>query len=135
VQDSIRRLESAIKEVDEKRIADNSKVLAALDTIKQAIASRPPPRTTSEGDTGGSNRSKPTKPERSESGRTSNGGNSTEDGYSYAIKSGDTLSGLVSQLRSQGIKVTQKQVTEANPNVNWNRLKVGQSIFIPKPAE
>ena len=135
LQDSIRRLESAIKEVDEKRISDNSKVLAALDNIKQAIASRPPPRTAGEGDAGGSGRSKPAKPERSEGARANSGGNSTEDGYNYSIKSGDTLSGLVSALRSQGIKVTQKQITDANPNVNWNRLKVGQTIFIPKPPE
>jgi len=136
VQESIRRLESAIKEVDEKRIADNSKVLAALENIKQAIATRPAPHSNTATD-GGGTRSKPANPPpRGESARGNSGGtNATEDGYSYSIKSGDTLSGLVSALRSQGIKVTQKQVTEANPNVNWNRLKVGQPIFIPKPAE
>lgn len=128
VQESIRRLESAIKEVDEKRIADNTKVLAALENIKQAIASRPAPRSGGESE-GGGTRTKPVNPP------SRGGGNVTEDGYNYSIKSGDTLSGLVSALRSQGIKVTQKQVTEANPNVNWNRLKVGQTIFIPKPAE
>jgi TolA-binding protein len=130
VQESIRRLESAIKEVDEKRIADNTKVLAALENIKQAIASRPAPKSGGDSE-GGGTRTKPANPP----SRGSGGGNVTEDGYNYSIKSGDTLSGLVSALRSQGIKVTQKQVTEANPNVNWNRLQVGQTIFIPKPAE
>jgi hypothetical protein len=135
VQDSIRRLESAIKEVDEKRIADNTKVLAALENIKHAIASRPAPKSGGESE-GGGTRTKPVNPPpRGEGTRGSGGGNVTEDGYNYSIKSGDTLSGLVSALRSQGIKVTQKQVTEANPNVNWNRLKVGQTIFIPKPVE
>jgi prefoldin subunit 5 len=136
VQDSIRRLESAIKEVDEKRIADNTKVLAALENIKQAIATRPAPHSNAANDGGSGTRTKPANPSsRGEGTRGTGGGNTTEDGYSYSIKSGDTLSGLVSALRSQGIKVTQKQVTEANPNVNWNRLKVGQPIFIPKPAE
>lgn len=137
VQESIRRLESAIKEVDEKRIADNSKVLAALENIKQAIATRPAPHSSAPIDASGGTRTKPANPPpRGESARgNSGGGNTTEDGYNYSIKSGDTLSGLVLALRSQGIKVTQKQITEANPNVNWNRLKVGQTIFIPKPAE
>ena len=134
VQESIRRLESAIKEVDEKRIADNSKVLAALENIKQAIASRPAPHTSGPVDAGGGSRTKP--PTRGESARGNSGGsNATEDGYNYSIKAKDTLSGLVSALRSQGIKVTQKQIEDANPNVNWKRLMVGQTIFIPKPAE
>lgn len=132
VQASIRRLESAIKEVDEKRIADNTKVLAALENIKQAIATRPAPKSGGDSE-GGGTRTKPANPP--SRGEGTRGNNVTEDGYNYSIKSGDTLSGLVLALRSQGIKVTQKQVTEANPNVNWNRLKVGQTVFIPKPAE
>lgn len=129
VQDSIRRLESAIKEVDEKRIADNSKVLAALETIKQAIATRPAPRTSGPADPGSGTRNRTASPP----SRGATGGSTTEEGYNYTIKSGDTLSGLVAALRSQGIKVTQKQIDDANPNVDWNRLRVGQVIFIPKP--
>jgi TolA-binding protein len=136
MQESIRRLEAAIKEVDEKRIADNSKVLAALENIKQAIASRPAPHVSGGNSSSGGART-PNPPSRGESGRNTNsgGGNATEEGYNYSIKANDTLSGLVSALRSQGIKVTQKQIMDANPNVNWNRLKVGQTVFIPKPPE
>jgi LysM repeat protein len=31
--------------------------------------------------------------------------------------------------------VTQKQMMDANPGVNWNRLRIGQKIFIPAPAK
>ena len=29
--------------------------------------------------------------------------------------------------------VTSKAILAANPTVDWNRLKIGQKIFIPKP--
>ncbi|MDB6057278.1 MAG: hypothetical protein JWO95_1122, partial [Verrucomicrobiales bacterium] len=36
---------------------------------------------------------------------------------------------------SEGMKkISQSQVQAANPNVNWNRLRVGQKIVIPAPA-
>jgi LysM repeat protein len=31
-------------------------------------------------------------------------------------------------------KITMKQVQDANPGVNWNRLRIGQKIVIPTPA-
>jgi len=41
------------------------------------------------------------------------------------------VSGIVNKLSKQGLKMTQKQIIDANPVVNWNKLRVGQKIFIP----
>jgi LysM repeat protein len=43
------------------------------------------------------------------------------------------LSAIVEAYRTKGIKVTLKQVLEANPNLNEKKLYVGQKIFIPLP--
>ena len=58
------------------------------------------------------------------------GSSPPEKGYTYKIKDGDTLLRIVTDLRAQGYKITQKQVIEANAGVNWNRLKIGQTVFI-----
>jgi TolA-binding protein len=62
------------------------------------------------------------------------------NGYAYTIGSGDTLSAIVNsynaKFKEKGMKtITWKQAEEANPTVNWNRLKVGQVIVIPRPPE
>jgi LysM repeat protein len=41
----------------------------------------------------------------------------------------------VAALQKQGLKVTQKQIMDANPGVNWSKLRIGQKIFIPSPAQ
>lgn len=117
-QESIKRLADAIQEVDKKRMADNERVLATLSDLKRGFSERP---TTSVKPIIAANPPPP---------RTG-----TEKGYDYAIRQGDTLSGIVTALVKQGIKVSQKQVSEANPSVNWNKLKVGQKIFIPAPGQ
>ncbi|MGC8829610.1 MAG: LysM peptidoglycan-binding domain-containing protein [Verrucomicrobiia bacterium] len=58
-----------------------------------------------------------------------------EKGYEYVIQPGDTLSKIVKAYNDNGIKVTLKQVQEANPGLNPNSLKVGQKIFIPAPTK
>lgn len=116
-QESIKRLADAIQEVDKKRMADNERVLATLSDLKRGFSERPSP---------------PVKPILANPPPPRTG---TEKGYDYAIRQGDTLSGIVTALVKQGIKVSQKQVSEANPSVNWNKLKVGQKIFIPAPGQ
>jgi hypothetical protein len=61
------------------------------------------------------------------------------DGFSYTIKEGDLpgdiLKAYNSDFKSKGLKtITLKQLRDANPGVDWNRLKVGQKIIIPRPA-
>jgi predicted RNase H-like nuclease (RuvC/YqgF family) len=62
----------------------------------------------------------------------------TESGFSYTVQDGDILSAIVraynTDFKSKGWKtITLKQAMEANPNVKWDHLRVGQKIVIPKP--
>ena len=61
-----------------------------------------------------------------------------ENGFSYTIQEGDNLSAIVkaynADFKSKGWKtITLKQAMEANPNIKWDHLRVGQKIIIPKP--
>ena len=121
-QDSIKKLAEKIEEVDRKRQADNELVLSQLKTLAKAL-SRPikepiaaPPSAAP------SDKPKPS------------GDAPPENVLAYKIKDGDTLSRIVTDLKAQGFKVTQKQIMDANPGVNWSRLRLGQTVYIPKPA-
>jgi LysM repeat protein len=130
--EKINRLQEAIKQVDEARQEDNKKVLAEMARLRgllekaaskiAAAATVPPPAV-----------ERPDPPaERVNPKPPAN--HPPENGYEYTIKKGDTLSGITTALRSQGYKVSQKQMEDANPGVNWGKLRVGQKVFIPPPS-
>lgn len=54
----------------------------------------------------------------------------TAGGRSYVIKSGDTLEAIARAQLGDGQKW--RQIASANPGINPNNLKVGQSITIPE---
>jgi LysM repeat protein len=58
-----------------------------------------------------------------------------DKGFEYEVKSGDTLSAIIAAYREQNIKITLKQVLNANPGLDEKKLKVGQKIFIPAPPQ
>lgn len=129
VQESLKHLQEAVLAVDKKRQNDNEKTARAVEEMeermKKLILEKPAPRTpVTTPPRNNENTAKPEPP--------SNPG-ARESGYEYAIRDNDTLSGIVVLLRGQGLKVTQKMLMEANPNVNWNKLRVNQKIFIPAP--
>ena len=129
-QDAIKKLEDAVLEVDKKRQADNDKTLKALRELEKLILEKPPTRPRVNESAQGGNTKPPGDPGRGTPDKPPGG---KETGYEYAIRDKDTLSGIVTLLRGQGLKVTQKQLMDANPSVNWNKLKIGQKIFIPAP--
>lgn len=136
-QESLKRLQEAIVEVDKKRKADGENIARKFDELRNLILkeSSRPPSTAVPGGSGGTRVPRTTTP----GGPGPAGGAPTSppptgEGYHYNIKSGDTLSSLVKALRAQGHKVTEKMVMDANPGVNWNRLRIGQEIFIPKTS-
>ena len=125
-QEWVKRLAEQIEEVDKKRKADNELVLTQLKAIGKGISKSITPR-----DPAPPGPAPTAKPEKQV---TPPGGPAPEKAYAYQIKSGDTLQRIVTELRAQGYKITQKQVMETNPGVNWNRLKIGQTVFIPPPS-
>ena len=126
-QESIKHLADSIEAVDKKRAADYEKNVRAFEEMRKVILERPTAggRTPAPPVPGGQDIPKPPVGNPGNPGR--------QPGWNYTIKSGDTLGSVVSALRRQGVMVTSTQVEKANEGVNWNKLKIGQVIFIPKP--
>jgi uncharacterized protein YhaN len=143
-QESIKYLAEKIEEVDKKRMADNERTLKEIEKVRKFLLESPGvPRSTSpppaDGNSSRTNRVSPPRVNPGGSPRTNPGGTPRADtggkqtGWDYTIRDKDTLAGILAALRKQGINVTQKQIEQANEGVNWNRLKIGQVIFIPAP--
>jgi chromosome segregation ATPase len=115
VQENLKHLADKINEVDKNRRSDNEKVLSQLSDLKRSLLEGAAPRS----------RSSPPPAPPPPSG--------SDKGYEYSIQKNDNLTKIVTALNRQGIKVTSKQVMDANPGVKWNSLRVGQKIFIPAP--
>jgi len=64
-----------------------------------------------------------------------------ENGFRYTMKEGDYLDAIVAaynaEFQKKGMKtISVQQAKDANPGiVDWNRVKIGQKIVIPHPAE
>lgn len=135
VQDQLKLLAQKIEEVDKKRLEDKDtisdeirKSVGKLQSTLQDVPSLP---TRESHDSRDTHESRPKIASAVDSP-------AIENGYSYTIASGDRLDLIVKaynkDFRAKGLKpITMKQAREANPNVNWNRLLVGQKIIIPRP--
>jgi LysM repeat protein len=122
VQDDLKRLAEKIEEVDRKRAEDKR---AISEEIKQSTASLEKSLAASS-----SVQSHPAPAKaQTEAG---------DKGYVYTVQAGDYLSAIVkaynADFKTKGMKtITLKEVMEANPGLDWNRLHVGQKITVPKP--
>jgi cell division protein FtsB len=126
MQDELKHLADAIQEVDKKRLADkdaiSEEIRKSIEGLEHSLGSAPTPSHISA-----------TKP------AVSTDSPAVENGFSYTIHDGDRLDLIVkaynADFRSKGMKtITLRQAKEANPNVDWNRLRVGQKIVIPRPS-
>lgn len=117
--DDVKKLAEAIKEVDQKRLADRELILTQMQKLGKLSASavenhaHHPASNPSTGET-----SQPPVP---------------TTGYDYVVKDGDTIGSIARKYRAQGVKVTSTQILRANPGLNANALYVGKKIFIPDP--
>ncbi len=122
-QDEIKRLIKAIEEVDRKRMEDAEKTSTLLKNLSQKVSAPPPAaKKIAAGSSGASSAS-------------SGAEKTTEKGYPYTIKQGDTLSVIVQAYRDQNIKVTTDSILKANPGLKPEKLKVGTKIWIPAPEQ
>lgn len=53
----------------------------------------------------------------------------------YTIQPGDTLSSIAHEASAAGLLITVGELARANPGLDASRLRIGQRIFIPAPAE
>jgi len=124
IQDRIKHLAEQLDEVEKKRLADNKQVVAKLEAFTKEMSKPVAPKEPALA----------TAINKVDKNPAPNGSLPPEKGYTYKIKDGDTLLRIVKDLGAQGYKITQKQIIDANAGVNWNRLKIGQTIFIPPSA-
>lgn len=126
-REDLRPLAQRIEEVDKKRQEDKEaiseeikKSAARLETLltnAAEAAARPPVKPPVTGVAAGA-----------------------ENGFRYSVKEGDFLDAIVAaynaEFQKKGMKtISVQQAKDANPGVDWNRLKIGQKIVIPHPAE
>ena len=118
--EDVRKLAEAVKDVDQKRIADNEKIAHQIENLAKAAVG---------GGTG--NRRAPKVEPKVENPERAGGG--AEKGYEYVIAPGDTLSTIAQAYREKGVKVTVDWILKSNPGLKEKSLKVGQKIFFPPP--
>ena len=124
-QDDLKRLAEKIAEVDKKREEDHK---AISDEIRKSISGLEK----SLAGTGAAARSGPPKVQAVTDAPPTTGR------FSYTVQEGDSLLAILkaynADFKSKGLKsITLRQAEEANPNVDWSRLRVGQKIIVPRP--
>jgi len=118
-QESIKRLADAVEEVDRKRLKDQESVNSALREMEKLILK------------GGGSGSAPKRNDNPPKPQTPD--KSSGKGYEYTIRSNDNAAKIAAALREQkGIKITGQEIIDANPGLDWTKLKIGQKIFIPE---
>jgi TolA-binding protein len=111
--EALKRLADAVTEMDKKREADKDLILkeiqAAAGTPALHSGSKPP----------------------SADHPTSATPPADQNGFYYTIKKDDSIGAIAQAYRDQGVKITSKEIADANPTVNPAKLHVGAKIFIP----
>jgi len=121
--DDLKRVADAVREVDRKRLEDYEKIGTQLRSLGKTLAAsapaatKKPPVSASVGNA------------RSERAPVE------EKGFEHIVKSGETLSLIMQAYRDQNIKVSLEQILKANPGLKPEKLRVGQKVFIPAPAQ
>ena len=123
-QDDLKQLAAKLQEVDRKRQDDNERVLDELKKLGSTLKASVPKRTAaappvSTGDE--TTTPAPTK--------------IPDKGFEYKVQSGDTLGAIAKAYQEKNIKVTVKQILDANPGLKPEKMYVGQKIFIPAPQQ
>lgn len=122
--DDLKKLAEQVQEIDQKRQDDRKLILDQLEKLAKATASS------------GGHRAAYTPPTPADTDNSAPSPAPTvpQNGHPYTIASGDTLAAIAKAYRAQGVKVTVKEILEANPGLDANKLYVGKRIFIPDPS-
>jgi TolA-binding protein len=113
----IKQITDKLKELDEKRIADNK---AIVEQVKQSIRDfKPAPATTTpHRPTSVPNESDPLP--------------GAQEGFTHVLLEGQTISGVVQAFRAKGVKTSIKAVMDANPKIrDPKNVRAGTEIFVP----
>ena len=120
--DDLKKLAEQVKDLAKKQQDDNDLVLKELEKL-------------------GKGGSIPTTSHKQPSVATTPMNNSTanaggkQNGYWQPIGEHDTIIAIAKAYQDKGVKVTVKQILDANPGMDPKNLKVGQKIWIPQLAQ
>ena len=115
-RDDLKKLAEQVQEIDKKRASDRELILKEIEKLGKVAA-------------GGSGKIKtPVTPKPTDDPTTPP---VAQNGHPYVVVAGDTLSDIAKAYRAQGVKVTTKDILNANPGLDATKLYVGKKIFIP----
>lgn len=131
--DELRRLAKTIQEIDKKREADKRLILETIEELKKLIKTaaaapiiKPPP---------------PPPPSPTASETATPEPPKDQKGFEHVVQNGETLLAIIgaynAALKEKGVKgrITLNAVLQANPGLKAERMRIGQKIFIPEPAQ
>lgn len=113
-QREIKRIYDKLKELDDRRVADNKEL---VDKLKQMIKDLKPvaiPDKVTQA------------PPATDPVPTSN-----QTLYPYKIQNGQNLTAIAKAYNEKGVKTSVEAILKANPGLNPRKLQVGQQIMIP----
>ena len=116
--EDLKRVAKGVEEVDRKRRDDSELVQKQLERLRKVLET-PLPQAKPKPAPAVKDNPVPDKPAR------------PQQGVEHLVKPGETLSAIVQACREQKIKVTQKQILDANPGLKPDLLIPGKKIFIP----
>ena len=120
-REEIRKVAEQIQEVDQKRVADNERIMREIEKLGRAGLAPPSDKGAGKG--------------RRKTANQAEGQSGNEKVFEHIIESGDTPSTIAMAYREKGFKVTTEQIIKANPGLKATSLQVGQKIYIPVPKE
>ncbi len=115
--DDLKKLAEQVKDLAKKQQDDNDLIVKELEKLGK----------------GGSISTTSHKPPAASGDNPTAVAGDKQNGYWQPVGSGDTISAIAKAYQDKGVKVTVKQILDANPGLDPKNLKVGQKIWIPDP--
>ncbi len=120
--DDLKKLAEQLQELAKKQQDDNDLILKEFEKLGKSGGDSPPTHQAPD----------VSAPASADNPTATAGGQ--QNGYWQPIGSHDTIIAIVKAYQAKGVKVTVKQILDANPGLKPNNLKVGQRIWIPDPS-
>jgi TolA-binding protein len=127
-RDELRKLAEQVKDIDDKRAADKETIKKEIAALATAAPVEPTPKKPK------AVKAPKVDPTPDTPAATPDTGDKNYEGYEHAVKSGETLTMIVTAYnKANGSKTTVDQVLKhpLNAGLKPEKLKVGQKIFIP----
>lgn len=132
-KDELHQLRDALKESERRRIEDQKRLTEMLERLQKELTATPPPPV-------------PSTSRQHKSKSESSGGKAApvpagvpDTGVYHLVEKNQTALEILKaynddqKAKGKPGKITLKQLEAANPNVNMDRLRAGQKLFIPIP--